>query len=70
MSITYDDARHASRATRVYYQQEGVEVKRDITINFVDIKNTLTPEQQVIYTKLGTIIGQLPNETEQDRYVR
>jgi hypothetical protein len=70
VSLAYDDARQASRAARIYYEQEDTVVSRDITINFVDIKNTLTPEQQVIYTKLGTIIGQLPNETEQDRYVR
>ncbi|USN56550.1 MAG: hypothetical protein H6766_06005 [Candidatus Peribacteria bacterium] len=69
VSIAYDGTQ-ASLAARVHYDQDGTDIIRDITINFIDIKNTLTPDQQIVYTKLGTIINQIPNTTEQDNYLR
>lgn len=69
-SIEYDDTQ-ASIAARVYFDDaEDREVMYDVAINLIDVKNSLTPEQQVIYTKIGTIVSQLSIERDADSYLR
>lgn len=69
ISITYEPVQ-ASLPARVYYDRGSEQITHDVTINFVDITNTLTPDQQVIYTKLWTIINKIPSDSGQDRYLR
>jgi hypothetical protein len=60
----------ALRGQIVYDNPDGEVMTRDLVIQFVDVKNTLSSENQMIYERLSSIINSIDPQNQSDTYLR